>query len=74
MFHKYLHDIIKKERCYFPNWFRKKHLVEHLGIEISIEDWDTFIEWYESKSNNDLIDNLTDYWEFFNEEVKEEVE
>ena len=65
MFHKYLSDIIKKERCYFPNWFRKIHLEEYLDKKVSQDLWDEFIEWHESYGNMEYEEDLLIDWKYF---------
>ena len=77
MFHKYLQEIIEKERVFLFNFFQKHHLEEYLGIDISVHDWDNFIDWWDSKGGNlleDLRPEMSDMWDFFNEKYKYQYE
>lgn len=76
MFHKYLSDIIKKERVWFPNWYRKEHLdymLEESGEKVSTERWDEFIAWWDSNGDHmDMSQELHYMWLWFKQREEED--
>ena len=73
MNHKYLQDIMETELVFFPNWFRRHTLEEYLEIDISVKDWNNFIDWWDNNGDGyDLRKDMSVFWGLFNENYKDD--